>query len=259
MFAAPVCSNKDHPTTVCAKRSNGQFRCRYKFYSKICGWNHAPVGPFQPLHLPVRDVIIFLLFFEGGCPTKFIRDTLQLSRRQCRSLLNWVCHYASLYNYHEFCRSKQTWRAGATRVVWDETVLHKRPKYGKGRQRYSRPWWAAGVVEQKTDGKIICAFVHCLPLGQGRRKLNLLLPIRWLVIPGATICTDQLRTYTVLRENYNHGTVNHSREWTNRATGVSTNAVEGLWSQLKRTFRKQFVPYAISLTLCKFPNPVQIP
>jgi transposase len=57
------------------------------------------------------------------------------------------------------------------------------------------------------------------------------------VVIGATISTDELRSYADLaRHGYKHGAVNHgSEQWVDRIHHV--NSPEGFWSLLKRTFR----------------------
>jgi transposase-like protein len=53
---------------------------------------------------------------------------------------------------------------------------------------------------------------------------------------GSTIYTDELPTYKVLKENYRHRFVNHSKfQW--KKGKVTTNRIEGYWSLIKRKIR----------------------
>jgi len=66
--------------------------------------------------------------------------------------------------------------------------------------------------------------------------------IRKYVAPGTIVFTDQWAGYNRLRAaGYNHQTVNHSQNFVDPTTGVSTNAVEAYWGRLKRWLRRHGV------------------
>lgn len=59
------------------------------------------------------------------------------------------------------------------------------------------------------------------------------------VEPGATIYTDQLKSYIQLREDYDHKVIDHAKEY---ARGqVHINGLECFWSLLKRGIRGTYV------------------
>ena len=59
------------------------------------------------------------------------------------------------------------------------------------------------------------------------------------VLRGSTIYTDGHRAYWNLnRVGYRHSMVNHTLHFVDPLTGVHTNTIEGLWSEVKRFFRK---------------------
>lgn len=60
------------------------------------------------------------------------------------------------------------------------------------------------------------------------------------VQPGATIYTDEAKSYRVLRRRYKHESVNHRAEEYVRGP-VTTNAVENFWSLLKRAIRGTYI------------------
>lgn len=62
--------------------------------------------------------------------------------------------------------------------------------------------------------------------------------MRKLLHEGSVVWTDELKSYTSLRQSYSHSTVNHSKKQFVSKSGISTNAAEGLWSCLKRTIRR---------------------
>jgi len=52
---------------------------------------------------------------------------------------------------------------------------------------------------------------------------------------GITIYSDEWHAYNNLKDNYNHGIVNHSvKEYVNGI--IHTNGIEGFWSILKRGY-----------------------
>lgn len=54
------------------------------------------------------------------------------------------------------------------------------------------------------------------------------------------IYSDEWRSYfkiNQLKENYQHFTVNHSKQFIDRRTGCHTNGIEGLWNKCKSRFR----------------------
>ena len=58
---------------------------------------------------------------------------------------------------------------------------------------------------------------------------------------GSNIITDEWRGYNVLKWNYTHNTVNHSKyQWVRKeariAYKIHTNTIEGFWSIVKRGF-----------------------
>jgi len=70
------------------------------------------------------------------------------------------------------------------------------------------------------------------------RKMRTLIPhIAEHVELGSTIHTDEHRAYGILGEtdDYNHETVDHSKKQYVGENKQTTNAIEGYFSQLKRT------------------------
>ena len=69
------------------------------------------------------------------------------------------------------------------------------------------------------------------------RRVTLEAHILEHISSGATISSDELKSYGKLRRfGYRHSAVNHSaEEWVRGKT--HTNSIEGFWSQIKRSIR----------------------
>jgi transposase-like protein len=71
-------------------------------------------------------------------------------------------------------------------------------------------------------------------------KRRTLFPIiRDNVAWDAKVYTDELRTYNLLRDRYQHEVINHLKAWARGA--VHTNNLENFWSLLKRALRGTYV------------------
>lgn len=118
-------------------------------------------------------------------------------------------------------------------VEIDESKLSKR-KYNVG-HRVSGPWVVGGV--ERTEQRR----VFLVPV-EDRSRVTLERIIRSHVAPGSIINTDLWKGYGFLDkdESYEHGTVNHSKNFKNPETGVHTNTIEGTWSGLKQCIEKRY-------------------
>ena len=73
----------------------------------------------------------------------------------------------------------------------------------------------------------------------GRQRKHLRPHITEHVEPGATIYTDELRSYDDLSDSYVHGVINHAETYVNGR--IHTNGCENFWSLLKRSIRGTYV------------------
>ena len=80
---------------------------------------------------------------------------------------------------------------------------------------------------------------------QHRDAATLLPIIQQWVVPGSTVWSDMWAAYRQLPnlpQNYQHGTVNHTINFVDPNTGVTTNRVEAMWQRAKSTFKAQQGP-----------------
>jgi transposase len=86
-----------------------------------------------------------------------------------------------------------------------------------------------GMVEKKKDIGQIAA------IATKRADASVALPfIRAMAKQGSEIQTDESKIYHRVKREYAHRFVNHSKEEYSK-DGISTNTIEGFWSQMKRS------------------------
>jgi transposase-like protein len=75
---------------------------------------------------------------------------------------------------------------------------------------------------------------------KNREAVTLIPIIRKHILPNSIIYSDQWRSYNSiasLPENYQHFTVNHSKEFIDKRSGCNTNSVESIWLKCKSKIR----------------------
>lgn len=76
-------------------------------------------------------------------------------------------------------------------------------------------------------------------LSQGLRKEQMHRRVRDHVKPGATLITDELKSYSGLDQHYQHQIISHADRYVDGQ--VHTNGLENFWSLLKRSLRGTYV------------------
>lgn len=132
-------------------------------------------------------------------------------------------------------------------VEIDESVFAKR-KYNVG--RVPKQQWVFGGVCRETK--------ECFLYAVENRSADTLMPIIIEnIAPGTLIISDQWKSYNGIRncnKEYNHLTVNHSKNFIDPESGAHTNTVERMWGVTKKAFRKRFGNHSQMLDsyLCEF-------
>jgi hypothetical protein len=113
-----------------------------------------------------------------------------------------------------------------TPVEADETYIGGRESYKPGEYHLSKKIPVLGVVERGGQAKAIVSDYATTSRAKSFLKANL--------EAGAELHTDESRIYLWSKQEYTHESINHSKREYARGL-VSTNTIEGFWSQLKRS------------------------
>lgn len=127
--------------------------------------------------------------------------------------------------------------AGAIEI--DETYIgpkaHSINRYGDKAKKSRGPGYRKTVVlgMRERGGKVRAMVV------KDTRRGTLLPRVFDNVVPGATLYTDSLKSYSELAQNYKHFVINHAEEYVKGH--VHTNSIENFWSVLKRTLGGTYI------------------
>lgn len=108
-------------------------------------------------------------------------------------------------------------------VEIDESMFGKR-KYNRG--RLVNGTWVVGGVERESKACF-------LKIVEKRDAKTLIKLITENVETGTVIVTDEWKGYKeLIKANYSHKTVNHSKHFKNPETGETTNKIESTWAKV---------------------------
>lgn len=193
-----------------------------------CDKQHAVLKgtPFFRSRLTLGTIFHILLNF-------FIKASITITSLQFGVSRDTVAYYYSIARASQAVRISEMFEplGGPGSIVEvDEAILRKR-KYKKGRRKPQI--WLLGAVERKEGGGQGRIWIRRIP----NRKKDTLLPLLSSHIkPGTTIYTDEWRAYLSLPSlGFEHKTVCHKYTFKDAESGVCTNCIEGVWSQLRRS------------------------
>jgi transposase len=113
-----------------------------------------------------------------------------------------------------------------TPVEADETYIGGREYYTKDQYRFSKKVPVLGVVERGGQAKAVVSDFATTSRAKSFLQANL--------EAGAELHTDESRIYLWSKREYVHKAINHGKgQYANGL--VTTNTIEGFWSQLKRS------------------------
>jgi transposase-like protein len=111
----------------------------------------------------------------------------------------------------------------------DETYIGGvRKKYLQKRSQYDNKTAVVGIIDKNGQAK---AFTT------KQADASVTIPfLKSNIEPGSTIHTDESSIYNRVKRDFTHEFVNHSK-YEYAKSGVTTNTIEGFWSQLKNSIR----------------------
>lgn len=114
-------------------------------------------------------------------------------------------------------------------VEIDETYMGGTRRKAHQKSQWDNKTAVIGMVEKKKgEGKITAITTK-------QANATVALPfIRAMAQQGTEIQTDESRIYHRVKREYTHRFINHSKEEYS-VNGISTNTIEGFWSQMKRS------------------------
>ena len=141
-----------------------------------------------------------------------------------KTVIQWYNYCRDIMTTH-FVHNPVTFN-GVT-VHCDESFVGGKRKYNRGRVPQVQQRWVFGIIDN-LNHKCYIEFVR-------KRDINTIIPIITRhVRPGCTINTDGAKVYKHLDfMNYTRNFVNHKDFYVDPITGVHSNWIENLWSNLK--------------------------
>ena len=190
-----------------------------------CGYEIYPmVGtPFHKSHTPLQKWFYAMYLFttsRHGVPAKELQRQLSVTYKTAWRMGHELRKYMA--------KVDGDWPLDG-HVEADETMIGGKRSGGKRGRGAPGKTVVFGMLER--DGDVMTRIV-----GDVTRK-TLEAHILEHIKAGATISTDELKSYAKLaRHGYRHGAVNHSAdEWVRG--DVHTNSIEGFWSRLKNSIK----------------------
>lgn len=218
-----------HTCPKCERPSNWyRIKAERAFSCQWCGHHlHPTVGtPFEKARTSLQLWFYAIYLFtttRNGVAAKELQRQLGVTYKTA-----W--RMAGLIRQHMASVDENKLVGGGGKVVEiDETLIGGavRREFGKPHSQYRNKTTVLGMLER--GGEVLTVVVP------DNRKHTLLPTVHANVVEGATIHTDELRSYKELKElGFIHETVNHSRGQYVSRTGCHVQGIENFWAQLKR-------------------------
>ncbi len=167
---------------------------------------------------------------KNGVSSYEVARALQVTQKTAWFMLHrirYAQHQGSINKMTGTVEADETFIGGAARNMHAdkrEEKIHGRGVLGKT--------IVLGLLERET-GK-----VRTQPI-RHRRKWHIHRAIRENVESGATLYTDELRSYNGMDRHYEHQVINHAERYVDGA--VHTNRLENFWALLKRSIKGTYV------------------
>jgi len=217
---------------VCCKKCNMSIRKEGNYYYWKCQHQKISIRiktMFQNIKMKIGTYLQVLLLFWLKVSQINISFITGISEHSISVLLENIRKVFKKIYY-----KKDNVIGGFRRVIEvDETLLRKR-KYNKGRVKPQQ--WIVGGIERTLDKNIKPKVF--LEKVKNRNKETLSNVIRRRIAKNSRIHTDEWKGYQLKNEEYEHLTVNHSKNFVDPITKCHTNGVEAMWSRFKKFLPK---------------------
>ena len=215
-----------HTCEKCGKEAKFyRVALRRSYACEHCGFQVYPTAgtPFDRTRTPLRDWFHVMFLFttsRNGVAAKEVERQIGVTYKTA-----WrMCH--EIRKYMAIVDGDDPIGGAGREVEIDETILGGVRKGKPGRQIAGRAV-VLGMVER--GGELVTKVVPDV------KRATLLPAIRASVLPGTTINTDHLHSYSTLGSmGFNHDRVNHNSGRYVSDTGAHVQGIEGFWACLKR-------------------------
>ncbi len=198
---------------------------RRSYACNWCGHQVFPTAgtPFERTRTSLRDWFYVMFLFtttRNGVAAKRVERELGVTYKTA-----WrMCH--QIRAYMASLDSDDPLGGPGSFVEIDETIVGGSVS-GKGNGYMGNKTIVVGMLER--GGELVTTVVT------RRTKFHMHGLILGQVLPGTTICTDEMGGYKDIDQSgYRHLKVNHNRGQYASKAGGGVNALEGFWAQLKR-------------------------
>jgi len=200
-------------------------KARRSYACNWCGYQVFPTSgtPFDRTRTPLRDWFYVMFLFtttRNGVAAKRVERELGVTYKTA-----WrMCH--QIRAYMASLDSDDPLGGPGSFVEIDETIVGGSVS-GMGNGYMGNKTIVVGMLER--GGELVTQVVT------RRTKYHMHALIQGQVLPGTTICTDEMGGYKDIdHKGYRHLKVNHNRGQYASKAGGGVNALEGFWAQLKR-------------------------
>jgi len=216
-FNCPKCDRPAKYSRVKARRS---YQCNW------CANQLYPTAgtPFDRTRTSLRDWFFVMFQFcasRNGVAAKEVERQLGVTYKTA-----WrMCH--EIRKYMAALDSDDPLGGPGATVEIDETIVGGSIS-GMGNGYMGNKTIVVGMLE-RDGGELVTQVVT------RRTKYHMHALIKEHVLPGTTICTDEMGGYKDIdQKGYRHIKVNHNRGQYGSKDGGGVNGLEGFWAQLKR-------------------------
>ena len=222
----PFCANCDRQMSTIKYNNSKIYRCSaHKSYKVSLKKNTF----LENSKLSFQDFIRICYAWSTERPVFRAVEELCLDKK---TIISWYQYFRDICS-QILVREEYT-IGGVDHIVQIDESLIAKAKHNVG--RWPKQRWVFG-------GYDVCEKKGFIILVEDRTAETLLYYIKKFIKPGSIIHSDKWAAYNNIKDiqvepPYQHGSVNHSKNFKDPVTGVHTNHVECYWKNCKRKFKR---------------------